>query len=400
MKLKYSTAFTVTISALLISAALFSVGFYAGRISAPFSKSTIAIDTNESEVTFEPYIQAWNVLNRNYIDQPIDPKILVQGSIRGMLNELGDPYTSYIDPETFAQENASLDGEYTGIGAWVDTSGDSLVIISAMPDSPAEKAGLQPGDVVVAIDGESMSGVSPSLVLERILGPEGTSIVMTIQREGFDEFFEFELTRAVILLPSVESSMIEKGIGYIQIYSFANNTYADFVDALNDLEEQDLQHLIIDLRNNPGGLVDSAIDIISIFIEDQVVLKEEWGDGSQTTYETTRDAIAKNLPVYILVNQGTASASEITAGALQDYGRAKLIGSQTFGKGLIQNWIPLDGDNGAVRVTIARWLTPNGRQIQDLGLEPDYIVDFTLEEFEAGLDPQLDKALVLIKGNN
>jgi carboxyl-terminal processing protease len=400
MKLRTSTALTFVISTFLISAALFSLGFFAGRLTAPFSASTFTAGTGVSEDTFEPYIQAWNILNRNYIDQPIDPKTLVQGSIRGMLNELGDPYTSYIDPETFAQENASLDGEYTGIGAWVDTSGDSLVIISAMPDSPAEKAGLQPGDVVVAIDGESMSGVTPSIVLEKILGPESTSILLTIQREGFDELFEFELTREVILLPSVESNMIENGTGYIQIFTFANNTYSDFIDALGDLEEQGLEHLVIDLRNNPGGLVDSAIDITSIFIEDKVVLIEEWGDGSQTTYETTRDAIAKDIPVYVLVNEGTASASEITAGALQDYGRAELIGGQTFGKGLIQNWIPLDGENGAVRVTIARWLTPNGRQIQDLGLEPDHMVDFTLEEFEAGLDPQLDKALALIDENN
>ena len=398
MKFRTSSILTIVISALFICAALFSLGFFAGRVTAPFPTS-IAAGTGVSEDTFAAYIQAWNVLNESYIDQPIDPKTLVQGSIRGMLDELGDPYTSYVDPETFAQQNASLDGEYTGIGAWVDTSGESLVIISPMPDSPAEKAGLEPGDVVVAIDGESMSGVDPSIVLGKILGPEGTSVLLTIQREGFDEFFEFELTRAVIPLPSIESSIIEDGIGYIQIFSFAINTYSDFIDALNDLEEKGIEHLIIDLRNNPGGLVDSAIDITSIFIEDKVVLIEERGDGSQITYVTSREAIAIDLPVYILVNQGTASASEITAGALQDYGRAQLIGSQTFGKGAIQNWIPLDGENGAVRVTIARWLTPNGRQIQDMGLEPDYIIDYTLEEFDAGLDPQLDKALALITEN-
>jgi len=396
MKNRTAFKYTIVISAIVISAALLTLGFFAGRVTAPFSSSTIAADTGVTEDTFEPYIQAWNVLNNSYIEQPLDPKILVQGSIRGMLDELGDPYTSYIDPEAFAQQNASLDGEYTGIGAWVDTSGESLVIISPMPDSPAEKAGLQPGDIVAAIDGESMIGIDPSIVLEKILGPEGSTVLISIQREGYDELFEYELTRAVIPIPSIESSLIGKDIGYIQIFSFATNTYSDFIDALNSLEEEGIEHLIIDLRNNPGGLVDSAIDITSIFIEDKVVLIEEWGDGSQNTYETTRKAVAKDLPLYILTNQGTASASEITAGALQDYGRAQLIGNPTFGKGLIQNWIPLDGENGAVRVTIARWLTPNGRQIQGLGLEPDIFVDYTLEEFEAGLDPQLEKALAII----
>lgn len=399
MKNRTASQTLIILSVLVLGSMLFSLGFFAGRLTIPFSSSTLASETGVAKDAFEPYFEAWNILNRSYIDQPIDPDILIQGSIRGMLNELGDPYTSYIDPQTFAQQNASLDGEYTGIGAWVDTSGENLVIISPMPDSPAEKAGLLPGDVVVAIDGESMEGVDPALVLEKILGPENTSFQMTIAREGSDELLEFELTRAVIPLPSIESTLIEDEIGYIQIFSFANNTYTDFIDEINKLLEQEMKHLIIDLRNNPGGLVDPAIDLTSVFLEDKVLLIEEWGDGTQTTYNTTKDAILKDLPVYILVNQGTASASEIMAGALQDYDRATIIGNQTFGKGLIQNWIPLDGDNGAVRVTIARWLTPDGRQIQGQGLAPDFPIDLTLEDFDAGLDPQLDKALALIKQN-
>jgi carboxyl-terminal processing protease len=397
MKNRTASQTLIILSVLVLGSMLFSLGFFAGRLTIPFSSSTLASETGVAKDAFEPYFEAWNILNRSYIDQPIDPDILIQGSIRGMLNELGDPYTSYIDPQTFAQQNASLDGEYTGIGAWVDTSGENLVIISPIPDSPAEEAGLLPGDVVVAINGESMEGVDPALVLEKILGPENTSFQMTIAREGSDELLEFELTRAMIPLPSIESTLIEDEIGYIQIFSFANNTYTDFIDEINTLLEQDMKYLIIDLRNNPGGLVDPAIDLTSVFLEDKVLLIEEWGDGTQTTYNTTKDAILKDLPVYILVNQGTASASEIMAGALQDYDRATLIGNQTFGKGLIQNWIPLDGDNGAVRVTIARWLTPDGRQIQGQGLAPDFPIDLTLEDFDAGLDPQLDKALALIK---
>jgi carboxyl-terminal processing protease len=396
MKLKTPTLILTAVAIGIASALIFSVGFMAGRATSTFSASALAADANVDPDTFQPYIQAWNILNKKYIDQPLDPDTLIQGSISGMLDSLGDPYTSYIDPETFAQENASLDGEYTGIGAWVDTSGDRLVIISPMPDSPAEKAGIRPGDVVVAIDGESMEGLTPTQALERILGPADSVILLTISREGSDSLLEFELQRAVIPLPSIASEMLDDETGYVQIFTFANNTYADFAMELKGLVDDGAQHLIIDLRNNPGGLVDSAQDIASIFLEDKVVLIEEWGDGRKTEYRTTQATTAPDLPVYVLVNQGTASASEILAGALQDYGRATLIGNTTFGKGLIQNWIPLDGDYGAVRITIAKWLTPNGRQIQDLGLEPDFSIDYTIEDFDAGMDPQLEKALELI----
>ncbi len=397
MKYKTSSLIVTGFAVLLSVVFIFSIGFAAGRATSPFSTTTLSNETGATSDIFKPYIQAWNILNNNYIDQPIDPDVLVQGSIRGMLNELGDPYTSYIDPEAFAQENASLDGEYTGIGAWVDTTGDRLVIISPMPDSPAEKAGLQPGDVVVAVDGEVMEGVEPAIVLEKILGPENTPISLTIEREGASELLEFELVRSIIPLPSVEFELIKDGIGYIQIYSFANNTYIDLKEAIENLTEQGMEALIIDLRNNPGGLVDTAIDVTSAFIEDKVILIEEWGDGTKTEYTTVQDPIALELPLYILVNEGSASASEITAGALQDYGRAVLIGNKTFGKGLIQNWVALDDDNGAVRITIARWLTPDGRQIQDLGLEPDFNIEYTIEDFDAEKDPQLEKALELIK---
>jgi len=400
MKFTRSSLILTIIGISLSAVVLFAAGFIVGRVTTSFSSTSFATETGVTSDTFKPYIQAWNILNDNYIDQPIDPKTLVQGSIRGMLDELGDPYTGYIDPESFAQQNASLDGEYTGIGAWVDTSGEDLVIISPMPGSPAEDAGIKPGDVVVGVDGEIMEGLDPSLILEKILGPENSIVNLIIEREGSEEFLQFELTRAVILLPSVNAELIEEDVAYIQVVSFANNTFDDFSTSLQEMLNQGATDLIIDLRNNPGGLLDSAIDLTSLFIEDKVILIEEWGDGTKTKYSTTKDMVAKDIPVYILVNQGTASASEITAGALQDYDRAILIGNQTFGKGLIQNWVPLNGENGAVRVTTARWLTPEGRQIQGEGLSPDYVVDYTLEDFDADFDPQLEKALELISYSN
>ena len=325
MKFTRSSLILTIIGISLSAMVLFAAGFIVGRVTTSFSSTSFATETGVTSDTFKPYIQAWNILNDNYIDQPIDPKTLVQGSIRGMLDELGDPYTGYIDPESFAQQNASLDGEYTGIGAWVDTSGEDLVIISPMPGSPAEDAGIKPGDVVVGVDGEIMEGLDPSLILEKILGPENSVVNLIIEREGSEEFLQFELTRAVILLPSVNAELIEEDVAYIQVVSFANNTFDDFSTSLQEMLNQGATDLIIDLRNNPGGLLDSAIDLTSLFIEDKVILIEEWGDGTKTKYSTTKDMVAKDIPVYILVNQGTASASEITAGALQDYDRAILI---------------------------------------------------------------------------
>ncbi|MCD6356167.1 MAG: hypothetical protein J7L66_02680, partial [Anaerolineaceae bacterium] len=222
-------------------------------------------------------------------------------------------------------------------------------------------------------------------------------IIITVIREGEVEPLVFVITRAVIPIPSVEDELIDKHIGYIHLYSFGLNSYDEFSSAIAELLEQGADSIIFDLRNNTGGIVDSAIDITSIFLpKDKVVLIEEWGNGTTKKHKTSKEPLALNIPLYILVNKGTASASEITAGALQDYERGILIGTTTFGKGLIQNWIPLVGENGAIRVTIAYWLTPHGRQIQDRGLTPDIEIEYSQEDYNANEDPQLNKALEII----
>ena len=210
---------------------------------------------------------------------------------------------------------------------------------------------------------------------------------------------EFKITRAVIQIPSVESELINGHIGYIRLYTFGVNSYDEFSTTVSELLKQGADNLILDLRNNTGGYVDASIDITSIFLKEKVVLIEEWGDQTTNDYMTTKDPITLDTPLYILVNKGTASASEITAGALQDYHRAILIGTTTFGKGLIQNWIPLQDENGAIRVSIAYWLTPNGRQIQGIGLSPDIEIEFTEDDYYAGVDPQLEKAIEVIASN-
>ena len=241
-----------------------------------------------------------------------------------------------------------------------------------------------------------MAGIDGQLVIQRILGPEGTPVKLTILREG-QEPFEIEILRAKIEIPSVVSEMLEDNIAYVQLTTFGEETPDELRSALKDLLEQDPVGLILDLRYNGGGYLDTAIAVVSEFIPaNQVVTFEEYGDGTRNPINSSGNGVARDIPMVVLVNEGSASASEITAGALQDYERAVLVGTTTFGKGLVQNWIPLSDDQGAMRVTIARWLTPNGNQVQKVGLQPDYVVEYTEEDYNNGVDPQLEKAIELL----
>jgi len=358
---------------------------------------TYAVEPPEgSDDLFAPFWQAWDIVHEEYVDQPVDDVALMRGAISGALDALGDPHTSYMDPVTYEQSNIPLQGSYEGIGAWVDTNTEFLTIVSPMPGSPAEEAGLQPGDEVVAVDGEDVSGVDANIVIRSVLGPAGTTVRLTIRREGEPELLEFEIIRAEILMPSVESEMLEGDIGYIRLVNFSNDTTDDLRSAIRDLRQTDLNGLILDLRGNGGGFLVTAIEVASEFIEDGVIMTERFGDGREEAYEALGGGLATDLPLIILVNGGSASASEIVAGAIHDYGRGLLVGETTFGKGSVQNWIALSGEEGAVRVTVARWYTPMGTQIVGDGLEPDHEVPYTNEDFEAGNDPQLEKAIELL----
>ncbi len=348
----------------------------------------------EDQQLFAPFWEVWNLVHENYVDQPLNDVDLMRGAIDGMLASLGDKHTSYMTPEEFNQANESLTGEYEGIGAWVDTSGDYVTIISPMTGSPADEAGLQPNDQVIAIDGEDMTGIPGDLVLQRILGPAGTDVTLTIKRG--DETFDVTITRQHIVVPTVDYRMLENNIGYVALYNYGDNSTEQLRAALQDLISQGAVGIVFDLRDNGGGYLNTAIEVVSQFIGDGVVMYEQYGDGETYTYEAIPGGMATDIPLVVLVNGGTASAAEITAGAIQDTGRAPLVGVTTYGKGSVQNWIPLSNDAGGVRITIARWLTPNGTQISEIGLTPDYVVDLTEDDITQGLDPQLDKAVEVL----
>jgi carboxyl-terminal processing protease len=243
-----------------------------------------------------------------------------------------------------------------------------------------------------------MTGIDPELVRRKVLGPAGAPVVLTIAREGEAETFDVTLTRATVVLKSVNYEMLDGQIAYVEVTTFGDDTTSELKKALTDLMAQNPKGLILDLRNNGGGYLITAIEVVSQFIGDnQVIMYEQFGDGSRETYNALPGGLALDVPMVVLVNEGSASASEITAGALQDYGRAQLVGVTTYGKGSVQTWNELDNNQGAVRVTIARWLTPKERLIHEVGLTPDVVVEITDEDVDAGRDPQLEKAIELLK---
>lgn len=349
----------------------------------------------ELENLFGPFWETWDIVHKEYVDQPVNDLDLMRGAIEGMLGALGDPHTSYMDPDEFEQANETLEGEYEGIGAWVDITGDYVQIISPMRGSPAAEAGLKPNDRVIGINGEDMTGIPGDLVLQQILGPAGTDVTLTIQRDN--ETFDVTITRQNIIVPTVDYEILEDNLAYLALYTFGDNSTDQLQEALQELLEQNPAGLIFDLRDNGGGYLSTAIQVVSEFIGEGVVMYEEYGDGQTYPYDAIRGGLATEIPLVVLVNGGTASASEITAGAIQDFDRAPLVGTTTYGKGSVQSWIPLEDNAGGVRVTIARWLTPDGRQISGEGLEPEYIVEMTQEDSEQGLDPQLDKAIEVLQ---
>ncbi len=324
----------------------------------------------------------------------------MRGAIRGMLESLGDEHTSYLDPAMFERTNATLQGEeYEGIGAWVDITGEYLTIISPMPGSPAEKAGLKTGDKVIAIDGVDMTGLDGEVVRQRVLGPKGSTVTLTIRREGVEQPFDVKVTRDAIVVPSVAGKMLDNKIAYVQLLTFGNNTNKDLQKTLKSLLDQNPHGLILDIRDNGGGYLTTAIEVTSQFIDQGTVMYEQYGDGREEAYQSEGGGVATKIPLVVLINHGSASASEIVAGAIQDRGRGYLVGVTSYGQGSVQSYTELENKEGAIRVTIARWLTPDKRQISKVGLQPDFPVEITEQDIANGKDPQLQQAIdVLLKG--
>lgn len=361
--------------------------------STPF---TLPTPTNADEETFQLFWEVWDLVQRNFYGELPDMQHVTYAAIQGVLNTLGDQYTAFIEPQAASIIAEDATGEFEGIGAFVNMDEtDTLEVVGVFEGGPAEEAGVLEGDRVLQVDGTFIVGVSLYEAINLIRGPADSQVTLLIRREGVPEPFEIVVTRARLEVPTIEVEMRDDGIGYIRLYEF-NSTASELMEqGLEELLAQEPQGIVFDLRGNPGGWLDQAVEVADLFLDDGTVVIERWSDGREQLLPPSGARpgdVGEDIPLVVLVNAGSASASEIVAGALQDRERAILIGELTFGKGSVQRPFTLS-DGSELRVTIARWFTPNDRAIHGQGLEPDIEVPLSEEDVAQDQDPQLERAV-------
>ena len=364
-----------------------------GSWTAPFQEPK----TSSASVDFTLLNDVWGILQKQYVSQPINTTTAVYGAVRGLIDSLKDPYTVFFTPEESKSFQEEIEGTFDGIGAEIGMKNEQLVVIAPLPKSPAERAGLLAGDQILSIDAVQSKTLSLDEAVNRIRGAKGTTVVLQILRTGETEPKEFSITRESITVQSVMTEYRDDGIAYLTLSYFGPNTARDFQSAANEMTMKDVKGIILDLRNNPGGYLDAAVSVASQFVENQTtIVIEEEADGTKTTLRSENGNVLSGMPTVVLVDQGSASGSEIVAGALQDLGVATLIGVTTFGKGSVQQLEDLDG-GASLKVTVAKWLTPKGRSIHEQGIAPDVVVERTEEDYSNDRDPQFDRALEILK---
>lgn len=383
----------------LLMAVSFGAGFnygHGGISSGDIAGLVKGEKTENKNMDLSEFWEVWNLIDQNYLIKPLDKQKMVYGAISGMVNSLGDPYSTFLTPEENMSLSEDLKGVFGGIGAEVGYRDSAITIVAPLKGSPAEKAGLAAGDKIAEVDGKSTKDLSVDDVVNMIRGKEGTKVKLVIVRG--DKVLPFEITRDTIVDKTVKWEMKEGGTAYIEISQFKEDTAKELDGQIGDILAQDPKGIVLDLRNNPGGYLNVVVDVASRFVDEgKVIVTEDSGNGQKAkAYKATGNKRFNNLPIAVLVNEGSASASEILAGALKDHKLATLVGKTTFGKGLVQGIDDLE-DGSALKLTVAKWLTPNGDSINKNGIKPDIEVDYTEEDYKAGKDPQLDKAISVLK---
>ena len=373
---------------IVYSILLLAIGIIIGWGGGSWIDMRLASTPRALNAEFAPFWEVWNITHREYFEQPLDDTALVQGAIEGMLATLGDPNTRYLDPAAQAQDEEEMEGEFEGIGVTIEFVEEvGIMVIAPIEGSPAQEAGIQAGDVLLAADGEPLTDTNAAAQLVR--GPAGTDVTLTILRDEAE--IEIMVTRGVIELASVIGRILDQNIAYIQITQFANDTSDNFTAMLEELLAENPAGLIIDLRNNPGGLLTSVVDISDELLDEGVILNEQFGSGRENLFKSDSGDVGETIPLVVLIDGGSASASEVLAGAIAARERGTLVGTQSFGKGTVQSVQTLS-NGGGLRVTVAHWLTPDDEWIHDVGVTPDVIV----EQSEGEQDSQLDTAIDII----
>ncbi len=387
--------------AIFVIVGVYRLGYITGTKGLVFQPKSFQIVNRQDQPATVDYNLLWNalkVVEDNYIDKAnIDQQKVLYGAIRGAISAAGDQYTEFFSPEELANFRTSLSGSFSGIGAEVDKKDDNIVIVAALDDTPAKRAGLLPKDIIAQIDGQSTFNMSIDQAVNKIRGQKGTQVTLTILRDSRDQPFEVKITRDTITVKSVKWSyqtVNNKNIGIITLSRFGDDTKDLFIQAMNDIASHRVDGLVLDLRDDPGGYLELSVDLASQWVpKDKVVVTEAHSDGTSIPYNSSGLGRLANMKTIVLINGGSASAAEILAGALRDYNIAKLVGEKSFGKGSVQQLIELPGTSSAVKVTIANWITPSGKNLNHDGLVPDIEVKLSEEDTANNRDPQLDRAL-------
>lgn len=399
---KFGLIFIIVV---LLVVASFGFGFYLGDKNIPSIDKVTSVTNKEmgmpEGVDFSMFWDVWRDMEDSYVNKSkMDREEMVYGAIGGMVKSLGDPYTVFMEPKEAKQFKDDVSGSFEGIGAEIGIRKDILTIISPLKGTPADLAGLRPGDKILKINDTITLDLTVEEAVGLIRGQKGTEVALYITRDGFEKAKEIKITRGTIKIPIVKFEMKGSDTAYIALYHFTSNSSIELRNALREALNVGAKRMVLDLRNNPGGYLDASIDIASLFLPaGEVVVSEKFGNGEKDEYKSYGPGILKDFPMVVLINEGSASASEILAGALRDIREVKLIGQKTFGKGSVQQLKDLKG-GASLKITIAKWFTPKGYSISEGGLAPDVEVKMTEEDFENKMDPQLEKALEVIKTIN
>lgn len=374
------------------------MGFAGYQLDLKLNPPSLKIENKKitsGEIDFSPLWDVLDRINEEYLFRPVDGTKLLYGAISGLIKALGDPYTAFLNPDENSAFNDSLEGTYEGIGAELGIRDEQLIIVAPLGGSPAEGQGVRAGDKILEINGESASGISVTEAVTKIRGKAGTVVELTLQR-GSGDSFKVSITRAQITVKSVNFEDKGNGIYYLEVTRFGETTNDEWDEAV--AKAKGAKGIVLDLRSNPGGYLSAAVYLASEFLDSGTVLLQEDANGDRaplSVQSTENDHAFAGIPVVVLIDEGSASASEILAAALSERVNAKLVGEKSFGKGTVQDAVDFD-DGSGLHLTVAKWLTPSGEWVHDKGLEPDFKVELTDEDINAGRDPQLDKALDLL----